>query len=348
MTQPALFAQPEDHGYRQWIPCPHCPAVFSSDRKRRYELVRVRRDVTTPLRTLGCVGVNPSKASETRWDNTIKKLTRFADAWGFQRFVMTNLFPFVSTYPKDLLSDEAVGAPDDVERLVASLQLVDLVLCALGRTVQPEGARRAGREARARGRGCAALCRARDPRARLLGRRHPAACALHVGVAEADDLGGRVSSVLIFQVATALLTGATLTTPRASVGPYRLATDSAAVARFACLDLQGAVVDAREAWVEIECHVPEDREGWAAEREVRTAHDWSAFGAARAFVERELRYSRHSVEIALKDLVKKRLLGTNVGRDPGPPYSTAGLDGARDRAEHVRRCRAIRCKECRS
>jgi hypothetical protein len=138
MTQSALFVAPDEHRYRNWIPCPDRPAVFSTDRKRRYELARVRRDAVGSGRALGVVGVNPSKASETAWDQTIKKLTRFCDAWGFQRLVMTNLFPFVSTYPKDLLCDEAVGAPDDVERVVASLAAVDLVLCAWGGPYSPK------------------------------------------------------------------------------------------------------------------------------------------------------------------------------------------------------------------
>jgi hypothetical protein len=92
-----------------------------------------------------------------------------------------------------------------------------------------------------------------------------------------------MSTDLVFDVSVALLRGATLLAPRFSVGPYRLATDDGEQ-RFACLDKAGHVVTAREEWDEIESHVDVDRSGWAAERLRREAHDWTAFGAARAFV----------------------------------------------------------------
>lgn len=161
-------------------------------------------------------------------------------------------------------------------------------------------------------------------------------------------MGRLVTATLVFQVAAALLTGATLSTPRCSVGPYRLATDAGDGARFACLDLQGAVVDAHEVW---KCTVIREltelerrkiaalkARGWTVsmappEFEQRLAHDWTAF------VERELRYSRHSVEIALKDLERNRAIGTNAGRDPGPPYSVPETRGSLDRLVDVSRGR---------
>lgn len=59
-------------------------------------------------------------------------------------------------------------------------------------------------------------------------------------------------------------------TPTASVGPYRFATDGDEI-RFACLLLRGDAVWSPERW--LECG------------EVQSQQDWSAFGAAKAFVD---------------------------------------------------------------
>lgn len=88
---------------------------------------------------------------------------------------------------------------------------------------------------------------------------------------------------LIFRVSVALLTGATLLASTASVGPYRRATDGAGL-RFACLNLRGSLITAREEWDEIASQVKADRIGWSASRVPIARHDWSAFAAARAFV----------------------------------------------------------------
>jgi hypothetical protein len=44
-------------------------------------------------------GVNPSTADQEIADQTITKTERFAQGWGFDGFVMLNIFPWRSTFP---------------------------------------------------------------------------------------------------------------------------------------------------------------------------------------------------------------------------------------------------------
>lgn len=91
-----------------------------------------------------------------------------------------------------------------------------------------------------------------------------------------------MTAALIFDVAAALLKGASLTASSATVGPYQFDVDD--ILRFACVDAAGKLVSAREEWDETRIHVATDRKGWSSEAMAVSRHDWSAFGAARAFV----------------------------------------------------------------
>jgi hypothetical protein len=74
-------------------------AEFSEDRQYRYALWRIwNKD--KPL--VMVIGLNPSKAHESKDDPTIKRVTRFAYDWGYGGFYMMNLFAFVTPYPREL------------------------------------------------------------------------------------------------------------------------------------------------------------------------------------------------------------------------------------------------------
>lgn len=74
-------------------------AIFSDCRKFRYVLWRVW-DSSKPKAMF--IGLNPSRANESRSDNTITKIGKVAAFNGFGGFYMMNLFSLVSPYPKDL------------------------------------------------------------------------------------------------------------------------------------------------------------------------------------------------------------------------------------------------------
>jgi hypothetical protein len=76
-------------------------ATFSHCDQHRFHLGQ--RLTPANDRSLLVIGLNPSKATHLETDNTIRKLEKYARAWGFDRLDMTNLEPFRSTDPRGLL-----------------------------------------------------------------------------------------------------------------------------------------------------------------------------------------------------------------------------------------------------
>lgn len=87
-------------------------AIFSDDRTFRYALWR-NWDRSKPA--VMFIGLNPSKADESRDDATISTVVRFSKDWGCGGVYMCNLFAFVSTDPAALLvnQEEKVGELND-------------------------------------------------------------------------------------------------------------------------------------------------------------------------------------------------------------------------------------------
>ncbi|HEA46393.1 MAG TPA: DUF1643 domain-containing protein [Candidatus Pacearchaeota archaeon] len=86
-------------------------AVFSEDRVHRYVLIR-EWDLNKP--SLMVVSLNPSTADEKKNDPTIRRCIGFAKKWGFGKLIMTNIFAFRATLPKDLFNSEnPVGNKND-------------------------------------------------------------------------------------------------------------------------------------------------------------------------------------------------------------------------------------------
>lgn len=60
------------------------------------------------------VGLNPSTADATLDDPTIRRCIGFARAWGYCGLIMTNLFAWRSTDPRDMMgADDAIGPDND-------------------------------------------------------------------------------------------------------------------------------------------------------------------------------------------------------------------------------------------
>lgn len=78
-------------------------ALFTECRKYRYRLWRIW-DESLPL--IMFIGLNPSRANETRIDPTVGRVIQFSKDWGYGGVYMMNLFSLVSPYPKDLLTCE--------------------------------------------------------------------------------------------------------------------------------------------------------------------------------------------------------------------------------------------------
>ena len=86
-------------------------AKFSPCRKYRYVLYRIW-DKTKPL--VMFIGLNPSKADETRDDPTIRRCINFAKSWEYGGIFVTNLFAYRTNIPKKMkIYDDPIGEEND-------------------------------------------------------------------------------------------------------------------------------------------------------------------------------------------------------------------------------------------
>ena len=93
------------------FPLIHTDATFSEDRVHRYDLRRIW-DETLP--TVLFIGLNPSTATETKNDPTIRRCMGYAKDWGYGGYIMGNIFAFRSTDPINLRkTKDPVGPEND-------------------------------------------------------------------------------------------------------------------------------------------------------------------------------------------------------------------------------------------
>ncbi|MBU6231491.1 DUF1643 domain-containing protein [Patescibacteria group bacterium] len=108
-------------------------AVFSSDGRYRYLLWRTVGD--SGGTDLSFIMLNPSTASATEDDPTIRRCVGFAKEWGCSRLLVANLYALRSTDPKELWRtrtlEERMGA-ENRDWLRAAVKQSDLVVAAWG------------------------------------------------------------------------------------------------------------------------------------------------------------------------------------------------------------------------
>ncbi len=91
----------------------HIGATFSPCRKYRYTLFRNWHSLSDKGVVM-FVGLNPSTADETNDDPTIRRCIGYAKNWGYSGIVMTNIFAYRATDPKDMKAiSEPVGEEND-------------------------------------------------------------------------------------------------------------------------------------------------------------------------------------------------------------------------------------------
>jgi len=74
----------------------------------------------TGNKVLFVIGLNPSTADDSKPDRTISKLLKFAHLNGYDGFVMLNLYPQRTPYPKDLDEEKnQVYHVENLERILA-------------------------------------------------------------------------------------------------------------------------------------------------------------------------------------------------------------------------------------
>lgn len=76
----------------------------------RYTLWRRFKDGAPISRMVAFIGLNPSTATPEKLDPTVSKCEHWAKAWGFDGFVMLNLFSYRATEPKEMVEYEIRAA----------------------------------------------------------------------------------------------------------------------------------------------------------------------------------------------------------------------------------------------
>jgi hypothetical protein len=104
-------------------------AIFSPCRTWRYELRRTWQ----PARPAAMfVGLNPSTADELSDDNTVKRCMTYARRWGYGALIMTNLFGFRATDPRDMKAHPNPIGPENDAHLQFLATEAGIVIAAWG------------------------------------------------------------------------------------------------------------------------------------------------------------------------------------------------------------------------
>jgi len=108
--------------------------VFSPDRQHRYTLLHQPEPLLGGNRLLMWIGLNPSTADETQLDPTLTRILGFTRREGYDGFIMTNLFGFRATLPKDMRAAPDPVGPDNDKWLLTSARRCGKVVAAWGAT----------------------------------------------------------------------------------------------------------------------------------------------------------------------------------------------------------------------
>lgn len=105
-------------------------ATFSPCRKYRYTLERVW---APELPLINWLMLNPSTADEVANDPTVERCERRARMWNYGGLIVTNLFAWRATDPRELRKvSDPIGRDND-EAIVESTHRAQLIVCGWGK-----------------------------------------------------------------------------------------------------------------------------------------------------------------------------------------------------------------------
>lgn len=78
------------------------------------------------------IGLNPSTADEYKLDPTLTRLKEFVRRWSYDGFVMTNLFAFRATDPKEMMKQSDPVGPGNDAAILDVAQKAAVIVCAWG------------------------------------------------------------------------------------------------------------------------------------------------------------------------------------------------------------------------
>lgn len=104
--------------------------LFSPCRQWRYALWTDFTD--HPQRVCNFLMLNPSTADEHKNDPTVERCERRARAWGYDRLVVTNIFAWRATNPRQLHQvPDPTGAEND-HHILHQANQSEIIICAWG------------------------------------------------------------------------------------------------------------------------------------------------------------------------------------------------------------------------
>jgi len=108
----------------------HGPAaIFSECERFRYTLTRRWSDGDGFVQF---IGLNPSTATATQDDPTVRRCVNFAKAWGYDGMIMTNLFAFRATDPRQMKAHPVPVGPNNDMWLLRVARAVQQIVCCWG------------------------------------------------------------------------------------------------------------------------------------------------------------------------------------------------------------------------
>ncbi len=108
-------------------------AVLSTCRSYRYSLWRSWGDAKSkPAPYVLFIGLNPSTADEQADDPTVRRCIGYAQAWGYERLCIANLFAYRATKPADMKNAADPVGPRNNRFLRELAGQADLVVAAWG------------------------------------------------------------------------------------------------------------------------------------------------------------------------------------------------------------------------
>lgn len=128
-------------------------ATFSPDRVYRYTLIRdwrpdrsgepvrflsAQQVIDTPIEEIKATSLvhficlNPSTATETVDDPTVRRCIGFARSWGYGGLVLTNLFAYRATNPKELARQRDPYGEDNDDAIMLAAETSAITVIAWG------------------------------------------------------------------------------------------------------------------------------------------------------------------------------------------------------------------------
>ena len=104
--------------------------IFSPDHRYRYTLWREVNPVGEGY--VQWVALNPSTANETVDDPTVRRMQGFSRSWGARYCLVTNLFAFRATNPRDMKAQDDPFGPDNFVHILRLAKDAKVVVAAWG------------------------------------------------------------------------------------------------------------------------------------------------------------------------------------------------------------------------